>query len=65
MLLNGESNIIIGVLPPSFHFAPFEPAEVYRTLRGTSGCDRSRGCHNLTAVARLRDGISQDRRWPA
>jgi macrolide transport system ATP-binding/permease protein len=60
MVLNAEPHTIIGVLPPSFHFAPFEPAEVYRTLRGTNGCDRSRGCHNLTAIARLRDGISPD-----
>jgi macrolide transport system ATP-binding/permease protein len=60
MLLNNEPHLIVGVLPASFKFAPVEPAEVWRTLRGTNGCDRNRGCHNLTAIARLRAGITVD-----
>ena len=60
IVLNGEPHVIVGVLPASFKFAPVEPAEIWRTLRGTNGCDRSRGCHNLTAIARLRAGTSID-----
>jgi len=58
MTLNGEPHVIVGVLPASFRFAPVEPAEAWRTLRQTSGCDRRRGCHNLTAVARMKQSAT-------
>jgi macrolide transport system ATP-binding/permease protein len=56
--LNGTPNVIIGVLPPEFHFAPTEPAEFWTTLHATNSCDLRRSCHNMYGVARLADGVS-------
>jgi len=63
--LNGAPSTIIGVLPPDFYFAPTGAAEFWRTLRESGGtlgetspCEQKRGCHNLNAVARLKDGVS-------
>ena len=56
--LNGTPNVIIGVLPPEFHFAPVEPAEFWTTLHAGNPCDLRRGCHNMYGVGRLADGIS-------
>jgi macrolide transport system ATP-binding/permease protein len=56
--LNGAPHIIIGVLPPHFHFAPAEPADFWITLHATNPCDLRRSCHNLFGVARLKDGVS-------
>jgi len=54
--LDGNTNTIVGVLPPDFHFAPAEPAEFWSTMLGS---DRQcRGCHGLYGVARLKDGVS-------
>ena len=58
VVLNGDTETIIGVLPAAFHFAPAEPAEFWATLHGGSGCEQNRGCHNLYGVARLKDGVS-------
>ncbi len=56
--LNGEPNVIIGVLPRDFHFAPAEPAEFWTGIHASGGCDSRRGCHNFFGVARLKDGAS-------
>ncbi|HEX5084238.1 MAG TPA: ABC transporter permease, partial [Blastocatellia bacterium] len=56
--LDGFPNIIIGVLPPEFHFAPAEPAEFWTTLNASGSCEQRRSCHNLYGVARLKDGIT-------
>jgi predicted permease len=56
--LDGAPNIIIAVLPRTFHFPPAEPAEFWATLHASSPCEQSRGCHNLLTVARLKDGVS-------
>jgi len=56
--LNGVVNIIIGVLPRDFHFAPAGAAEFWGTLNASDACEQRRGCHNLNVVARLRDGLS-------
>jgi macrolide transport system ATP-binding/permease protein len=56
--LNGAPSTIIGVLPRDFHFAPYGGAEFWGTLRSSDPCERVRGCHNLTTIARLKDGIS-------
>jgi macrolide transport system ATP-binding/permease protein len=56
--LDGVPNIIIGVLPPEFHFAPAEPAEFWTALHASGGCDMRRSCHGLYGVARLNDGVS-------
>jgi macrolide transport system ATP-binding/permease protein len=56
--LNGAPNIIVGVLPREFHFAPAGTAEFWTTLHATNPCDLRRSCHNLYGVARLKDGVS-------
>ncbi len=56
--LDGATNIIIGVLPSEFHFAPAEPAEFWTALHASNECEKRRSCHNLYGVARLKDGIS-------
>lgn len=53
--LDGNSNVIIGVLPRDFHFAPAEPAEFWTTLHDANDC---RGCHALYGIARLKAGVS-------
>jgi macrolide transport system ATP-binding/permease protein len=56
--LSGAAYSIVGVLPPSFHFAPGEGAEFWTTLQPAGNCDLRRSCHNLSGIARLRDGVS-------
>jgi len=56
--LNGTPHVIIGVLPPEFHFAPAEPAEFWTTLHATNPCDLRRSCHNMYGVGRLADGVT-------
>jgi macrolide transport system ATP-binding/permease protein len=58
VMLNGAPNIVIGVLPREFHFAPAEPAEFWTALHAASECDLRRSCHSLLGVARLKDGVS-------
>jgi macrolide transport system ATP-binding/permease protein len=58
VILNGEANTIIGVMPRDFHFAPAEPAEFWTALHAKSECDLRRSCHNLYGLARLKDGVS-------
>jgi macrolide transport system ATP-binding/permease protein len=54
--LSGTSNVIVGVLPPEFHFAPVGSAEFWTALHRSPTEDR--GEHGLSAIARLKDGIS-------
>jgi predicted permease len=56
--LNGESTVIIGVLPREFHFAPVGQAEFWVAYQASSECDLRRSCHGLYGVARLKDGVS-------
>ena len=58
VVLDGDTNTIIGVLPATFHFAPGEPAEFWAAERSDRQCEKMRGCHNLFGLARLRDGVS-------
>ena len=55
--LDGASNIIIGVLPQGFHFAPAGPAEFWTALHASSNPE-GRGEHGLLAIARLKEGVS-------
>jgi macrolide transport system ATP-binding/permease protein len=55
--LNDTPFLVIGVLPPDFHFAPVEPAGFWATTHGD--CEiYGRACHRYYAVARLQDGTS-------
>jgi len=56
--LSGVAYTIVGVLPPSFEFAPREIAEVFAPLRPTEECQKHRSCHNLDSVGRLKDGVT-------
>src|SRR5260370_40584306 len=56
--LDGEPNVIIGVLPQEFHFAPTGPAEFWTALRPSGSCDLRRSCHSLYGIGRLNDGVS-------
>jgi macrolide transport system ATP-binding/permease protein len=58
VVLDDTSYVIIGVLPRDFSFAPAEPADFWAIKKGTGGCEKSRGCHNLFGIARLKDGAS-------
>ena len=48
--INGDPTVIIGVLPPQFHFAPVNSPEFWTTLHATGGCDIRRSCHGLYGV---------------
>ena len=56
--LNDSPNLIIGVLPREFHFAPAQPADFWLSLHANNPCELRRSCHNLYGVARLEDGVS-------
>jgi predicted permease len=56
--LDGDPNIIIGVLPREFHFAPVGTPEFWAVVDATRSCEKRRSCHNLYGVARLADGVS-------
>lgn len=58
LTLNGEPTIVIGVLPADFQFAPYGGGDFWATLRSTGSCEQHRDCHNLTTIARLKDGVS-------
>ncbi len=57
-LPDGESHLVIGVLPPDFQFAMAQRADFWVTIRGAQGCWGRRSCRSLLAVARLRDDVS-------
>jgi predicted permease len=58
VVLDGQTNTIIGVLPRDFHFQPAEPADFWSTERADGECEKFRGCHNGYVVARLRPGVT-------
>jgi macrolide transport system ATP-binding/permease protein len=55
--LNGDPRIIVGVLPPEFHFAS-GAAEFWTPLYPGGGCGGRRNCHGTGVIARLKDGVS-------
>jgi predicted permease len=54
--LDGDSFLVVGVLPKRFHFAPVGRAEFWRTLH--SLCEDVHQCFPYYGVARLKDGVS-------
>jgi macrolide transport system ATP-binding/permease protein len=58
VVLDGNPNEIVGVLPRSFHFAPAEPAEFWTTMRPSDTCEKMRACKNFFGLARLKPGVS-------
>jgi predicted permease len=57
-LSGAEPHVVIGVLPPDFHFALAEQAEFWATIRRPQACWNLRACRSLQAVARLADNVS-------
>ena len=56
--LSGVAYSVIGVLPKDFEFAPRDIAEILVPLQPTTECELRRSCHDLDAIARLKDGVS-------
>lgn len=59
-LAGGEPHVVIGVLPPEFHFPMAVEAEFWATIRGQQGCWDARRCQSLEAVARLGEDASHE-----
>jgi macrolide transport system ATP-binding/permease protein len=57
--LDSDNYTIIGVLPRDFSFAPRGAADLWVPISDLSQCEKRRGCHNLFAVGRLRDGVTE------
>ena len=57
VVFDGSPFIIVGALPPDFHFAPAGRAEFWTAIHATSSCDRRRSCHGLYGIGRLKDGV--------
>jgi putative ABC transport system permease protein len=58
IVLDGNGYTVLGVLPPSFQFAPMPKAELWVPLRPTPNQLNRRFMHWLDVIARLRPGIS-------
>jgi predicted permease len=56
VILDGNSYVIIGVMPPDFHLDGSD--EFWTNLVPTGVCDGARDCRNLLGIGRLRDGVS-------
>jgi macrolide transport system ATP-binding/permease protein len=54
--LDGDSFLLVGVLPQKFHFAPVGRVEFWRTLHGL--CQDNHECFPYYGVARLKQGVS-------
>ena len=57
--LDDGNYTIVGVLPREFSFAPRGSAQIWTPISDPTGCEKRRSCHNLFAVGRLRDGVTQ------
>jgi predicted permease len=57
VVLEGVSYTIVGVLPPGFYFAPVGRAEFWTAFHIAPTPD-SRGEHGMSAIARLKEGVS-------
>jgi macrolide transport system ATP-binding/permease protein len=58
IMLSGETNTVIGVLPKDFQFALSSDAEFWAALKPDTDCEKRRDCHNLYGVGRLKEGVS-------
>ncbi len=58
VVLDNQPNVIIGVLPREFHFAPAGAVGFWTAFHAEGSCDLRRSCHPLYGVGRLKDGVS-------
>lgn len=56
--LDGDPSLIVGVLPPGFHFAPVASAGYWATLHWLPNGDDLYGGHPYYGVARLKQSVS-------
>ena len=56
--LSDTPRVIVGVLPPEFHFAPVGRAEFWTAMRPVGGCLERRSCHSIYGLGRLKEGVS-------
>ena len=57
--LDSDNYTIVGVLPRNFAFAPRGPSEFWIPISDLRECEKRRSCHDLFAVGRLRDGVTE------
>jgi predicted permease len=57
--LDGDPRIIIGILPPEFHFSS-TIAEFWVPFYPGGGCNSRRNCHAAYVLGRLKDGVSME-----
>jgi macrolide transport system ATP-binding/permease protein len=57
---DGTASLVVGILPPDFHFSPVGRAEFWSAMHATTSCEKRRSCHDLYGVGRLKDGVSLD-----
>jgi putative ABC transport system permease protein len=55
--INGENLTVIGIMPPGFHFPPWEVRGQVWTPLGLDAVAPSRSMHELNVMARLKPGI--------
>lgn len=58
LTLDEQPHTIVGVLPPSFPFAPGADARVFVAVQPRDDMERRRSFHWVNAIARLRDGAT-------
>ena len=56
--LSGTPFTVVGVLRQDFTFAPMGDAEVWGLIEPLRNCETNRSCHNLSAIGRLKPGVS-------
>ena len=54
VMLDGEANVIVGVLPRGFHFAPAGPAEFWTAFHASRSCQDLRGAAATASTGRRR-----------
>ncbi len=60
VVLDRDAFRVVGVLPPSFHFAPAASAEFWLNIRGFCD-DGQRRCHAFYGIGRIKSGVSLNR----
>jgi len=57
--LNGESRVVIGVMPAGFKFPIIAGADIWRPIQPSFGPGCQRGCITVRVMARLKPGVTE------
>jgi putative ABC transport system permease protein len=57
--LNGESRVVLGVMPAGFKFPIITNSEIWRPIRPVLSPGCQRGCITIRVMARLKEGVSE------